>query len=213
MKLTALQYLQLDSPHMITTSSPPEILLAPDNLKRWTVEEYHRLSEVGLLSPIERTELIAGQIILMAAKGTPHVTALRLLALQFDEFLRNQPYFASTQDPVQLNDLSEPEPDLAIVKGDALTYASRHPQPEDVRLIVEVADSTLNQDCNVKDKAYAEANIAEYWVLDLKHQQLHIFQGPTDAGYNSHLILSKNNQVSPLAFPELTLSISSLFAP
>ena len=198
---------------MATLLSPSKLSSAPQNIKRWTVEDYHRLSELGLLNANERTELIAGQIIIMAAKGTPHVTALRMLALQIDEFLNDRPFFASTQDPIQLDDLSEPEPDLAIVKGDILTYANQHPQPSDICLIVEVADSTLVQDCQVKDKAYAQANINEYWVIDLQNQQLHIFQSPTLQGYSSHLILSQPNQVSPLAFPDLVISLESIFPP
>ncbi|MEL6552182.1 MAG: Uma2 family endonuclease [Cyanobacteria bacterium J06621_11] len=199
--------------HMVTTHSPSELSSPPANLKRWTVEEYHRLSELGLLTPGERTELIAGQIIIMVSKGTPHVTSLRLLALQFDEFLRDKPFFASAQDPIQLDKFSEPESDLVIVQGNILTYADHHPQPEDIQLVVEVADSTLQQDCNVKDKAYAQANIAEYWVLDVKHQRLHVFQKPTATGYGSHVILQKDSQVSPLSFPEITFAISSFFAP
>ena len=198
---------------MVTTSSPPEAALGLDNLKRWTVEEYHKLSELGLLASDERTELISGQIIIMAEKGTSHVTSLQALALQLDDFLREKPFFARAQDPIQLNNLSEPEPDLVIVSGSIFTYADHHPYTEDIQLIVEVADSTLNQDCNAKDKVYARAGIVEYWVLDLKYQQLHIFRQPTEERYGSHLILAKDNQVSPLAFPELALSISSLFAP
>ncbi|MEL6492547.1 MAG: Uma2 family endonuclease [Cyanobacteria bacterium J06621_3] len=196
---------------MVTVNSPAEILSAPVNLKRWTVEGYHRLSELGLLTPDERTELIAGQILIKPVKSPAHVVALQLLALQIKEYLRERPFFACTQDPVQLNDCSEPEPDLAIIQGELLTYTDRHPKPEDIFLIVEVADSTLKQDCQVKDKTYAKANIAEYWVLDLPHQRLHVFQKPTATGYSSHLILSQDNQVSPLAFPEFLLDIASLF--
>ncbi|MEL7071748.1 MAG: Uma2 family endonuclease [Cyanobacteria bacterium J06581_3] len=198
---------------MVTVNSPAEILSAPVNLKRWTVEEYHQLSELGLLTPEERTELIAGQIIIMASKGIPHVSALRIIALRFDEFLRDKPFFVSAQDPIRLDDLSEPEPDLAIVRGSLFTYTDRHPQPKDVSLIVEVADSTLRNDCEVKAETYAQANITEYWVLDLPYQRLHVFQKPTATGYGSHLILMQDNQVSPLAFPELVLDISSLFPP
>ncbi len=169
------------------------------------------MSELGILAAHERTELIMGQIVVMAAKGTPHVTALRLLAQQLDQFLADRPFFASTQDPIALDDLSELEPDLAILRGEILDY-NKHPQPQDVVLIVEIADSTLRQDCEIKDKVYAQAHILEYWVLDLKNYQLHIFQQPTN-GYGSHLILSTAGNVSPLAFPEMAIAISSIFPP
>jgi Uma2 family endonuclease len=118
-----------------------------------------------------------------------------------------------TQDPIQLDDFSEPEPDLVIVRGTVLDYAEQHPRPSDVYLVVEVADSTLKYDCETKDKLYAQAGIADYWVLDLKNRQLHIFRGLADTGYTSHLILAEPNNVSPLAFPSLTLSLTSILPP
>ena len=189
------------------------VTLEPSSLKRWTVEDYHRMSELGILNPDERTELIAGQIILMAAKGIPHVTAIRLLATALDELLADQSAFVSTQDPIQLDNYSEPEPDLAIIKGTILDYADHHPRPDEIYLVVEVADSTLKQDCEIKDKVYAQARIDDYWVLDLKNRQLHIFRNPTATGYTSHLILKEPNQVSPLAFPDLIFSLTSILPP
>ena len=171
------------------------------------------MSESGILDPSERTELLAGQITLMVAKGTPHVLSLRLLSRLLDELLAAQPVFVSTQDPIHLDDFSEPEPDLALVQGTVLDYAEQHPRADQVYLIVEVSDSTLKQDCEVKDKLYAQAGIADYWVLDLKNRQLHIFRNPTPTGYTSHLILSEPNQVSPLAFPELMLPLTAILPP
>ncbi|MEA5464493.1 Uma2 family endonuclease [Leptothoe sp. PORK10 BA2] len=191
----------------------PSLPLDAQTLKRWNVDEYHRMAESGLLAESERTELLTGQIILMIAKGTPHVTALRLVATALDNSLANQPYFVSTQDPIQLDDYSEPEPDLVIVKGDFLDYAAHHPTPQDICLVVEVADSTLKQDCEVKDKLYAQAGITDYWVLDLPHRQLHIFRTPTPTGYTSHLILKQDQQLSPLAFPDMVLALENLLPP
>jgi Uma2 family endonuclease len=191
----------------------PTFTLEPTSLKRWTVQDYHRMSELGILDPNERTELIAGQIALMAAKGTPHVTALRLLATTLDGLLADRDVFMSTQDPIQLDDFSEPEPDLAIVRGTVLDYAERHPRPSEVYLVVEVADWTLKNDCETKDKLYAQAGITDYWVLDVKNRQLHIFRDPTPTGYSSHLILAEPNQAVPLAFPSLILSLTSILPP
>ena len=171
------------------------------------------MAELGLLDPGERTELLAGQITLMAAKGTPHVTALRLLAAQLDVLLANEPVFVSTQDPIQLDDRSEPEPDLTIIQGTVLDYADQHPRPKQVALVVEVADSTLSHDCEIKDKLYAQAGIADYWVVDLSHRQLHIFRDPTPAGYTRHLILTEPNSVAPLAFPNCRLELTAILPP
>jgi Uma2 family endonuclease len=170
------------------------------------------MSELGILDPNERTELLAGQITLMAAQGTPHVTSLHLLANALRDQLGNT-VLIRTQDPIQLDDFSEPEPDLAIATGTILDYAEQYPRPADVYLVVEVADSTLKQDCEIKDKLYAQAGIADYWVLDLKNRQLHIFRNPTPTGYASHLILTAPNQISPLAFPNLTLALTSILPP
>ncbi|NER01141.1 MAG: Uma2 family endonuclease [Cyanothece sp. SIO2G6] len=191
----------------------PTIALEPTQIKRWSVDEYHRMSELGILDPNERTELLAGHITIMAAKGTPHVMALRLLARVFDPLLANQNAFVSTQDPIHLDDFSEPEPDLAIVQGDILGYGEQHPRPGQVYLVVEVADSTLRQDCEVKDKLYAQAGIIDYWVVDLPNRQLHIFRDPTPDGYTHHLILKEPNQISPLGFPEMVINLSSILPP
>jgi len=194
------------------TLNIPTLRLEANTLKYWTVREYHQMSELGILNSNERTELIAGQITLMAAKGTSHVTALHLLANALREQLDNAALIR-TQDPIQLDNFSEPEPDLIVAVGTVLDYATQHPRPHQVYLVVEVADSTLKQDCEIKDKLYAGAGISDYWVLDLKNRQLHIFRNPTPTGYTSHLILTEPNQVSPLAFPHLSLTLTSIFPP
>lgn len=181
-------------------------------LKRWSVKDYQRLGELGLLSAEERTELIDGHITVMAAKGTPHVTALHLLANALREQL-GRSALVRTQDPIYLDEFSEPEPDLAIVQGAVLDYVEQHPRPEQIYLVAEVADSTLKQDRDVKDKIYARAGIPEYWVLDLKHRQLHLFRDPATDGYRYCLTLLEPNQAAPLAFPDLQLPLSSILPP
>jgi Uma2 family endonuclease len=201
---------------MTTTQALPvpvaEDTILATNLKYWTVQEYHHMSELGILDASDRTELINGKIVLKSAKTAFHVIALRLLASFLEESL-DESVLVRTQDPILLDDFSEPEPDLAIVKGTMFDYADRHPSPEDVYLVVEIADSTLKKDCEVKDKLYARSNIADYWVIDVKNRQVHIFRTPTPTGYASHLILSDSQTISPLAFPEILLPISSILPP
>lgn len=187
------------------------ITIEPANLKRWTVQDYHRMSELGLLNG-DRTELVDGQITIMAAKGTPHVTSLHLLANVLRDRLGTSA-LVRTQDPVHLDDFSEPEPDLALVKGTVLDYVEQHPSPEQIYLVVEVSDSTLKQDCEIKDKLYAKAGIADYWVLVPQKRQLHIFRKPTPTGYTEHLILTEPNQASPLAFPDFAIALTSILPP
>jgi Uma2 family endonuclease len=197
---------------MNLSKPPTPLTLEPASLKRWTVRDYHQMSETGLLDPHERTELIAGQITLMVAKGTSHVTSLYLLVNTLRDKLGNS-VLIRTQDPIQLDDLSEPEPDLAIVRGTVLDYATQHPHPSDIYLIIEVADRTLKYDCETKDKLYALAGISDYWVLDVKNRQLHIFRDPTPTGYTSHLILAEPNRAVPLAFPDCEMILASILPP
>jgi Uma2 family endonuclease len=192
---------------------PSQVVIeSPANLKYWTVQEYHQMSDLGILDPSQRTELIAGQIVLMTAKGTPHVVTVQLLAMNLQAQLGTTALIR-TQDPIRLDNFSEPEPDLAIVKGSILDYAQAHPGAEDIYLVIEVADSTLKQDCEVKDKLYARSSIAEYWVIDIKNRQVRIFRDPTPTGYSSQLILTQTHSVSPLAFPESSFSIASILPP
>ncbi|MBD2576134.1 Uma2 family endonuclease [Oscillatoria sp. FACHB-1406] len=108
---------------------------------------------------------------------------------------------------------SEPEPDLVVARGTILDYSETHPRPEDIYLIVEVADSTLKTDCEIKDKLYARAGISDYWVLDVRNRQLHIFREPTPTGYTRHLIISEPNRVAPLAFPQSEIALSEILPP
>lgn len=170
------------------------------------------MGELGFLNAGERTELIDGHITLMAPKGTPHVTALHLLANALRGKLGDAA-LVRTQDPIYIDERSEPEPDLALVQGSILDYADQHPHPSQIYLVVEVADSTLKQDCEVKDKLYAQAGIQDYWVLDLKNRQLHLFQSPSPDGYSRHLILAEPSEVEPQAFPGVALTLSSVLPP
>jgi Uma2 family endonuclease len=200
---------------MKTLDKPPTSTFTPEpsTVKRWTVEDYHRMGELGILQPDERTELIEGQVLFMAAKGTPHTVALRLLSRALDTALANLPFHVITQDPILLNDFSEPEPDCLIASGTILDYISCHPNPSDIALIVEVADSTLKYDTQVKDKIYAQSGVTDYWVLDVKNRQLHVFRNPTAQGYSSHLILAEPNQISPLAFPGISVTLTGILPP
>ncbi|NEO41492.1 MAG: Uma2 family endonuclease [Moorea sp. SIOASIH] len=185
----------------------------PLTLRLWTVEEYHRMAKVGILQPDERVELIAGQIIRqMSPQGTPHATAIRLTRRLLDNRLGEQG-LVQTKLPIQLSNYSEPEPDLAVVMPDELRYLDHHPTPSEIYLIIEVADTTLKRDCELKANHYAEAKIADYWVIDLTNRQLHVFLKPTDKGYQSQVILAEEQIISPLQFPDCLLTVSEMLPP
>ncbi len=126
--------------------------------------------------------------------------------------LKNRAW-VSIQDPIQLDDYSEPEPDIAVVKIDSLDYADHHPIPDEVYLVIEVADTTFKKDCETKGKAYAAAGIVDYWVLDVINRQLHVFRGASGNGYKSEVILKENESISPLNFPDLNIDIFKMLPP
>ena len=185
---------------------------APFTLRLWTVEEYHQMAEAGIFHPEERVELIAGQIIRMSAKGTAHTATVRRTAKVLRNLLENQAEIY-TQDPIQLDDFSEPEPDVAVVRLDPLDYADHHPTPSEVYLIIEVADSSFKYDRETKAKVYSKSGIADYWVLDVIDRKLHVFREPTQEGYQSEVIFSEGASVSALQFPDVAIALQAMLPP
>jgi len=181
-------------------------------LRLWTVEEYHRMNEAGIFALDERVELLEGRIIWMIAKGTAHRSAVGRIDRLLQDCLKNRALIC-VQDPVKLNDRSEPEPDISVVKIHPLDYADHHPTPSEVYLIIEVADSSLKLDCETKAKAYSLAGINDYWVLDVVKRELHIFRNPTQTGYESQIIIMETATVSPLEFPDLQICLSDILPP
>ncbi len=182
------------------------------DIRLLTVKDYHRMAEAGIFHPNERVELIAGQIIRMTAKGTAHSAA----TTRTDSLLRNRlgtQVLVRPQEPIQLDDLSEPEPDIAVVKPDPLYYEDHHPTPSEIYLIIEVADTSFKIDRQVKAPVYAQSGITDYWILDVNDRKLHVFREPTPDGYQSEVILSEDARVSPLAFPTCTITVREMLRP
>lgn len=181
-------------------------------LRLWTVKEYHQMAEAGIFHPEERVELVAGQIIRKSAKGTAPTAAVRRISRILRNRLENQAE-VYTQDPIQLDDFSEPEPDIAVVRINPLDYAAHHPTSSEVYLIIEVADSSLKYDCETKAKAYAKSGIADYWVLDVNERNLHVFREPTQEGYQSEVIFLEDASLSPLQFPQEVIALQDMLPP
>ncbi len=181
-------------------------------LRKWTVKEYHKLGEMGFFHPEERVELLSGNILKMSAKGTAHTSATRRTATVLRDLLGNQAAIY-TQDPIALDDNSEPEPDIAVVRIDPFDCATHHPTPSEVYLIIEVADSSLTFDREIKAKAYARSGIADYWVLNVGDRQLHVFREPTENGYQSEVILGETASISPIEFPAFNIAIQAMLPP
>ncbi|BAZ31262.1 hypothetical protein NIES4074_37340 [Cylindrospermum sp. NIES-4074] len=179
------------------------------NIRLISVQEYHRMAETGIFHPEERLELIAGQIIKTSAKGTAHESAIT----RTDRLLRQHlgdKVLLRIQSPIQLDDYSEPEPDIAVVKPNPLDYDDHHPDASEVFLVIEIADSSLKYDREVKALAYAKSGIIDYWILDVNGRKLYMYRLPSPDGYHSETILAEDVIVSPLAFPDCTILIREL---
>jgi Uma2 family endonuclease len=183
--------------------------MTPVVVRRLTVQDYHRMADVGIFSADERVELLDGNLISMAAKGTAHSSATTRTRQILEEKLGKR-VLVRVQDPVQLDDYSEPEPDLAIAALDPLEYANHHPKPSEIFLLIEVADTSLAFDLGAKALAYACSGIAEYWVLDVQNRKLHVLRSPLAQGYQSEFVLAETMQIAPLAFPDCTLEIREM---
>ncbi|KAM3096058.1 Uma2 family endonuclease [Phormidesmis sp. 146-35] len=178
-------------------------------LRQISVQDYHRMSEAGILHPDERVELLEGQIIKMAAKRTAHRAAVSRVNHLLKERLGDR-VLICLQDPIRLDDYSEPEPDVAVVRPDPLYYEDHHPTPAEVFLLIEVAYTSLKFDYETKALAYGRSGIADYWVLDVNDRKLHVFRMPNATGYQSETILSEALTIAPLAFPDCLIVVKEL---
>ncbi|WP_254566590.1 Uma2 family endonuclease [Oscillatoria sp. HE19RPO] len=185
--------------------------------KRFTIQEYHRLTELGFFQEGDRVELIQGEILQMAAKGTAHTTVTKRLLRAFGQRLGERATI-QIQDPLFLAPNSEPEPDIALVKNRADDYLSGHPTPEDVILVIEIADSSLRYDREVKLPLYAKSGIADYWIFNLVNNTLECYSEPyqdnrESFGYRQRRIVLPNEQVPLPGFSDILLDLAEIFPP
>lgn len=183
--------------------------------KRFTIAEYNRLGELGFLGEDDRVELIRGEIMQMAAKGTLHSVCNSLV---FGELyaLVGKRAIVRGQEPIILPPDSEPEPDVVIARNREDRYLSSHPNPADILLIIEVSDSTLKYDQTTKLSLYAESGVADYWIFNLVANQLEAYSEPYqdmqgNFGYISKRISLPNSAIAIPTFPELSLNLTSVF--
>jgi Uma2 family endonuclease len=172
---------------------------------RITVEEYYRMAEVGLLAPDARVELIEGEIIDMAPIGDRHVAIVNSLARRLILAVEGHA-LASVQGSVRLSFRSEPQPDLAVLRLRDDEYRKGLPGPADILLIIEVSDTTLRYDRDVKSKFYARHCVPELWVVDLVHEQLLVFRDPRDGEYAEQLTVGAGVMEVPSVAIKLDLA-------
>lgn len=179
--------------------------------RTFTVDEYHRMVEAGILTEDDRVELLEGEIVAMAPIGSRHFASVS----RIEEILHSKlagRAIVSAQSAVTLQPNSEPQPDIGVYRLKEDRYASGLPGPNDTYLIVEVAHTTLLSDRSFKVPLYARASIPEVWIVDLIGRRVEVYRSPSPEGYRELRYASPGNHIAPAAFPDVSLAVDEMLA-
>jgi hypothetical protein len=177
---------------------------------RLTVRDYHRLGEAGIMGEDDRIELLEGQLVDMSPIGPRHalavdaLTELLVMAAAGRASVR-------VQNPIMLDDTSEPQPDFTLLRKPWQGYPNTHPRPADVYLLIEVADSSLEFDLGAKLELYARAGIREFWVVDLTSNRVLVHRNPSNGRYDSITSVDRSGTLEVEALPSLRISAAQIF--
>lgn len=191
-------------------STVNETPVAAPMRRRLTVDEYHRMGEAGILGEDNRVELIDGELVTMAPIGSGHAYIVDLMT---DSLVRQVPRncLVRIQNPIQLGDFGEPEPDMAIVKRQ--NYRLQHPQASDVLVLVEVAETSLKYDRTTKLRLYARFGIPEVWIIDVDGKRVEVYRTPqADAQTYQDVRRYTKGFVVPEAIPGIELRVADLWS-
>lgn len=178
---------------------------------KWTVDEYHKLIDAGIFTPESRIELIEGELIEMAPVGGPHIGTVNRLNKMFVLALGDHGV-VSVQNPVMLPPYSEPEPDFSILRPGAGMPASGVPRCEDVLLLIEVSDTTVQYDRGTKLRLYAREGIVEYWIVNISRKCIEVYRDPIANGYATSAEWVAGDIATPRALPIVKLDVAAIFA-
>ena len=192
---------------MSSVATSPQIEPCP---YRFSVEEFHKLWEVGIFQREDRVELLDGEIIVMSPIGIRHVQAVNWINECLVEQARRR-YLVSPGNPVWLHEYSEPQPDMMLVPR--VRKLERHPRPEDVFLLVEVSDTSLAYDRERKLAAYAKAGVREYWIVNLQQDVVEVFRQPADGKYHVEITFTVGQTLNPLAFEDVAVLAADIIPP
>ncbi len=181
----------------------------PVTRRRFTIDEYHQMAQAGILTDDDRVELVNGEIIEMSPISPNHAGAVNRISRLFNQKV-DDTVIVSVQNPIQLNDYSEPQPDIALLKLRDDFYVQDHPHPEDVFLVVEVAESSTVRDRIVKMPAYANALIAELWIVDLQQDLIEIYSDPVNGAYQSIRQTHRGETLAPQSLPLIILKAEDI---
>lgn len=160
-------------------SQPATVVVAVphDPIWRLSIEQYHQMIQTGILSDDDPVELLEGWLVIKMPKNPPHRLATQLTNSMLLHWLPAE-WHLQTQEPITLLH-SEPEPDLAVIRGQPRDYQDHHPRPDDIIVVIEVADTTLQRDREIKQQIYAHARIPTYWIINLVDRQIEVYTDPT----------------------------------
>ena len=177
--------------------------------KKFTVSEFCKMAEMGIFRDEDNIELIEGEIVEMGKIGRRHAAYCdRLNDLFRDKFQKR--VLIRVQSPVELNNLSQPQPDLALLRRRENYYESGHPQPHDIFLLVEIADTTIDSDREIKIPLYGQNGILETWLIDINEQCLEIYRDPSSQGYQSNRKLRRGQSIASLIFPKIVIDVNEI---
>ena len=189
-----------------------EPVISPNGYMRhhlFTVAEYDAMIAQGVFDENDRVELLNGRILEGMPKGPKHSATTSRIARLFFRTLGDEAIIR-LQDPIRLDDNSEPEPDLIVAQLVADEYDSRHPRPEDILLVAEISDTTLSYDRNEKARAYARAGLRQYLVLNLTNRTIEDYREPAPDGYQFKQTHRAGASFSLIAFPSVVLEVNAL---
>lgn len=178
--------------------------------KHWiSVDEYERMGEAGIFHPDGRLELLEGEIYEISPIGSPHAACVDFLS-SFLNRLFGEKFIVRVQNPIRLNDFSEPQPDIALLRWRDDFYRQAHPTPGDVLLIIEVADSTVESDRSYKIPLYAKAGIPEAWLVNLPDERIEFFAEPADGAYQTRGEFKRGEEVQSHVLSDLRVNAADM---
>ena len=175
----------------------------------FTVNDYHQMVVAGILSEDDRVELLNGEVVEMSPVSPSHVSVVNRLCRVFSRRCDDD-VIVSIQNPIQLNEHWAPQPDLALLRARPDFYSLTLAQPEEVLLVVEVASSSAEKDRMVKEPAYANAGIVEYWIVNVPQDVIEVFTQPASGGYKTIKQVKRGEKLSPLLLSTVTLRAEEL---
>ena len=191
---------------MTTTLAPPESVPLRYS---FTVAEYYAMADVGILSENDRVELLDGDIITMPPIGDWHAASVDRLNNVLAPLQQGRA-IVRVQNPTRLNDISEPLPDVMLLRWRDDFYGGGHPGPADVLLLIEVSDSSIDYDRSDKLSAYARAGIREVWIVNREDQRIEAYTDPIDGDYANVRYAGRGENIAPDSFPDIVVEIDSL---